>query len=189
MRHLRQFTALLAIAAISVACGTSPGASSGGEGSQGSEPSTGSQPSQAAASSGGGGGGGGGANGSISYEITGDYEASGELPFLAGGVSTWVESANGWVANFANTSGEGAVILLNTQSGQALGQIFSYGDGSVILAATSDAGTGFDCTFTLTKNDSSGLIGDLDCNTAIAADTTTGAQKHVQVTAHWDAHP
>jgi hypothetical protein len=188
MRHLRPITALLAMGALIAACSGPPGSSSG-TASQGTEPSTGSQPSQAAASSGGGGGGGGGANGSITYEITGDYEISGELPFIAGGVSQWVESANGWVANFANTSGEGAVILLNTQSGQTLGQIFSYGDGSVVLAATSDAGSGFDCAFTLTKNDSSGLVGDLHCNTAIAADTTTGAQKHVQVTAHWDAHP
>ena len=191
MRYLRPFTALLAMAALTAACSGPPGSSSGGESSQGSEPSTGNQPSQAAASSGGdgGGGGGGGANGSITYEITGDYEVSGELPFIAGGVSLWVESADGWVANFANTSGEGAVILLNTQSGQTLGQIFSYGDGSVIIAATSDAGSGFDCDFTLTKNDSSGLVGDLQCNAAIAADATTGAQKHVQVTAHWDAHP
>jgi hypothetical protein len=189
MRHLRPYLALLSIAAITAACSSPPGSGAGGESSQESQPSQGSQPSQAAVSSaGGGGGGGGGANGSITYEITGEYEASGELPFLAGGVSLWVESAGGWVANFANQSGEGAVILLNTQA-QSTGQIFTYGDGTSILAATSDPGSGFDCTFTLTKNDESGLKGDLDCSTALVIDNNSGAQKKVHVTAHWDAHP
>ena len=187
MRHLRPYLALLAIAAMT-AC--SAGGSPDGA-SQGNQPSTGSQPSQAAASTGdGGGGGGGGANGSITYEVTGDYEASGELPFLAGGISQWVESAGGWVANFGNQSGEGAVILLNTQAADGTsGQIMTYGDGSIVLTAISTPDSGFDCTFNLTKNDSSGLAGDLDCKSAIAADTTTGAQKNVRVTAHWDAHP
>jgi hypothetical protein len=187
MRHLRPYLALLAIAAMTAAC--SAGGSSGGE-SQGNQPSTGSQPSQAAASSGGGGGGGGGgANGSVTYEITGEYEASGELPFLAGGISLWVESAGGWVANFANSSGEGAVILINTQAAEGTpGQIFSFGDGKVILAATSGE-SGLGCTFTLTKNDESGLVGDLECDNAIVVDSNSGAQKKVRITAHWDAHP
>ncbi|HTI29499.1 MAG TPA: hypothetical protein VL687_03975 [Methylomirabilota bacterium] len=188
MRHLRPFAALVTVAALTVACGSSPG--SGGE-SQGAEPSTGSQPSQAAASSGGGGGGGGGgANGSVTYEITGDYQASGELPFLAGGLSLWVESAGGWVANFANQSGEGPVILINTQAAEGTpGQIFTYGDTSVIMTAISTAEAGNSCTFNLTKNDSTGLAGDVHCDSAIASDVSSGAQKHVQLTAHWDAHP
>jgi hypothetical protein len=184
MRHPRQFTALLAIAAITVACGSSPGASSGGESSQGSEPSTGSQPSQAAASTGGG----GGANGSITYEITGDYEASGELPFLAGS-SSWIESANGWVANFADPAGGGAVISLNTQEGQTIGQGLSYGDGSVTVIAASDSGGGTDCTFTLDKNDADGLKGHVECSSAFAVDNNDGSQKNVQFNAQWDAHP
>jgi hypothetical protein len=188
MRHLRPYLALLAMAAMTAACSAAPGSGSGGE----NQPSTGSQPSQAAASTGGGdggGGGGGGANGSVTYEITGEYEASGELPFLAGGISLWVESAGGWVANFANSSGEGAVILINTQSAEGTpGQIFSFGDGNVILAATSGE-SGLGCTFTLTKNDASGLVGDLECDSAIVVDGNSGAQKKVHVTAHWDAHP
>ena len=189
MRHLRSFAALLAIAAITVACGSS--SSSGGQ-SQGSEPSTGSQPSQAAASSGGGGGGGGGggANGSITYEITGDYQASGEEPFLAGGTSLWIESAGGWVANFADPQGNGSVvILLNTQTADGTpGEIFTFGDGTIILVAGGgDSGMG--CTFNHEKNDSSGLKGDVTCTSAIAANNTTGAQLHVQVHAEWDAHP
>src|SRR4029077_2693707 len=92
MRHLRLTTALLAMTAIAVAC-SSPGQSSNGGASQAAS-SQGAGASEAAASSGGGGGGGGGgANGSVTYEIKGEYEASGELPFLAGGLSTWIESA------------------------------------------------------------------------------------------------
>ena len=188
MRHLRPYVVMLAIAAITTACSAAPGSSSGGDSSQGGEPSTGSQPSQAAASSGGGGG--GGANGSVTYEITGDYEASGELPFLAGGISLWIEQAGGWVANFANPSGEGAVVLINTQAAEGTtGQIFTFGDGSVILTAISTVEAGNSCTFNLTKNDSSGLSGDVHCGSAIAADVNSGAQKTVQLTAHWDAHP
>jgi hypothetical protein len=188
MRHLRPVAALLTIAAITVAC--TSGSSAGGE-SQGGEASQGGGASQPAASTGGGGGGGGGggANGSITYEITGDYQASGELPFLAGGISMWIESAGGWAANFGNASGEGAVILLNTQEAEGTtGQIFTYGDGTIILAAGSGE-TGMGCTFNLTKNDSSGLSGDLDCTSAIAANNTSGAQLRVQVHAEWDAHP
>lgn len=181
MRHPRPHLALLAMAAIITAC-SSP-SSSGGE-SQGSEPSTGSQPSQAAASTGGGGG--GGANGSITYEITGDYEASGELPFLAGGISTWIESEGGWVANFAQASGGTAAILLNTATN---GQILTYGDGTAIIAATSDPNSGFDCTFNMTNNDSSGLAGSMECNDIPAANNTTGAQLTVDINAEWDAHP
>lgn len=185
MRHLRRFAALLAIVAVTVACSTAPGSSPGGEASQGGGAS---QPA-ASTDGGGGGSGGGGANGSITYEITGDYQASGELPFLTGGVSLWIESAGGWVANFANTSGEGAVILLNTQAAEGTpGQIFTYGDGTIIMA-TGSGETGMGCTFNLTKNDSSGLSGDLDCTSAIAANNATGAQLQVQVHAEWDAHP
>ena len=183
MRHLRPLAALLTIAALTVAC--SP-ASSGAE-SQGSEPSTGSQPSQAAASSGGGGG--GGANGSITYEITGDFEASGELPFLPAPVSTWIDSAGGWVASFANSEGSGAYVLLNTQAAEGTpGQSFTFGDGSFVVTAVSgDSGMG--CTFDLTKNDSSGLSGELDCTSAFAGDASSPVEKRVKVHAEWDAHP
>jgi hypothetical protein len=59
----------------------------------------------------------------------------------------------------------------------------------VILTAISTAEEGNDCTFNLTKNDSTGLTGDLHCDTAVAADVNSGARKTVQVTAQWDAHP
>jgi hypothetical protein len=189
MRHLRLTTALLAMTAIAVAC-SSAGNGSNGEASQAAS-SQGAGASQPAASTGGGGGGGGGgANGSITYEITGEFEASGELPFLAGGLSQWVESAGGWVANFSDPSGNGEkLILLNTQAGEGTpGQIFVYGDGKVLLTAASGE-TGLGCTFNMTKNDATGLAGDLECSSAIVVDNNSGAQKKVHVTAHWDAHP
>ena len=190
MRHLRLAATYLAIASLAVAC-SSPAASNSAasQGGQASQGAAASQPAASTAGGGGGGGGGGGANGSVTYQITGDYQASGELPFLAGGISTWIESAGGWVANFANQSGEGAVILINTQSAAGTpGQSFTFGDGKVVLVATSDPGSGFNCTFNLTKNDSSGTAGDLNCTDAIAVDDATAAQKHVQLTAHWEGH-
>ncbi len=94
------------------------------------------------------------------------------------------------MANFADPSGNGAeYILLNTQAAEGTpGEIFTYGDGTIILAAGGgDSGMG--CTFNHEKNDSTGLKGSVDCTSAIAANSTTGAQLHVQVHADWDAHP
>ena len=191
MRHLRPFLALLAVAALIVACST-PGSGSpeqsndpgGGGGEATATPDGGGGGEATATPGGGGGGGGGGANGSINYNISGDYEASGELPFLAQGMSTWIESEGGWVANFAQTSGEGAYILMNTQT---RGQILTFGDGTVLVAAASDVG--YDCTFNLTKNDSGGLAGSMECNDIPASDANTGAIMTVDITAEWDAHP
>lgn len=190
MRHLRPIATLLALGAIIAAC-ASPAGTSGGEATQGTDAS---EPAPTAAGgdgdSGGGGGSGGGANGSMTYEITGDYEASGELPFLAAGISLWVEEAGGWVASFANPSGEGAYIQLNTQAAEGTtGQIWNYGDGTVIIGAVSGSDTGMGCTFTLTKNDPSGLEGDLDCTSAIVTNAETGENGTVQITAHWEGHP
>jgi hypothetical protein len=178
MRHLRPHLALLAMAAIIAACSGPPGSSSGAE-SQGSEPSTGSQPSQAAAS----GGGGSGANGSITYDITGDYEASGELPFLAA-ASVFDSNTQGWQASFAASGGSGTVISLTTVS---QGQVFSFGDGTAVVIAVSESSSGSGCTFSLNKNDASGLSGHVECSSAgVVQQSGTGK---VRLTADWDAHP
>ena len=50
MRHLRPITAILAIAAFTVACGGPPAASAGGQSSQGSEASQGAGASEPVAS-------------------------------------------------------------------------------------------------------------------------------------------
>jgi hypothetical protein len=180
MRHLRPLTALFAMAAITVACSASPGASSGGNG----QPSTGSQPSQAAASSGGGGGGGGsGANGSITYKITGGYEASGELPFQPRS-SVFDASTGGWSAAFADTSGSGSIITLGTSTA---GQVISFGDGTASVVGVGDSSSGSGCTFTISKNDSSGLSGHVECSSALL--TKGSGMGQAKITAEWDAHP
>ncbi len=178
MRHLRPYLALLTIAALAVAC--SPGSSSGGE-SQGTEPSTGSQPSQAAASSGGGGGGGGisGANGSLSYEISGDVTQSGDLNFVYvnGGISLFADG--GWVAYFYSED-EQTVVQINSNPQTS---IVNFGDGAVLVIGTSETG----CSFDWSQNDASGLKGDIDCNDTLAT-STSGTQMHVDFHATVDAH-
>ncbi len=59
-----------------------PGSSDGGNGSSQGQPVQTDEPTTSDGGSGGnGGGGGGGANGSVTFEITGDVNESGELPF------------------------------------------------------------------------------------------------------------
>lgn len=180
MRHLRPYLALLAIVAIAAACSGSPGSSSGGESIDGSQPSTGSHPSQAAASSGGGGGGGGGgANGSATYEITGDVTKSGELGFtyIAGGVSLFVDT--GWVAYFYDEAQQ-TVIQINSQSGT---DIVNFGDGEIVVVGSADLG----CSFDYSQNDANGLKGTIDCPSPVATNAT-GEQIHVQLHVTVDAH-
>jgi len=192
MRHPRPFLALLAVAALTVACsstgGESPGESNGGGGGGEATATPDGGGGGEATATPDGGGGGGGANGSITYQIAGDYEASGELPFLAQGMSTWDETQGGWVANFVAPSGESAYILLNTAT-LGTGQILSFGDGTAIVVATSDPGSGYDCTFTMTKNDTSGLAGHMECSNTIASNVSTGGLLNVSISADWDAHP
>jgi hypothetical protein len=183
MRHLRPYLAVFAIATIAAACSSGPGSSSGGDGSQAAGES------QPAASTGGGGGGGGGANGSMTYEITGDYEASGELPFVPA-ISIWDPTPEGWVAYFGTNDTGSEIIQINTQSAEGTsGQIWNFGDGVALIVATSDPGSGSGCTFTLTKNDATGTAGSVECSSAIYSDINSGATGHVQVSAEWDAHP
>lgn len=187
MRHLRPFRALIAVAILGAACSSSPAANSGGNQSQAAQESQAGGASQPAASTGGGGGGGGsGANGSMVYEITGDYEASGELPFIPQ-AATWVEQAGGWAAIFGQSDGTGAIIQINTQAAEGTpGQIWNFGDGTVLVVATSDPGSGAGCTFTLTKNDSSGTEGQVECTTAPMTNVESGASGKVQVSARWE---
>ena len=177
MRHLRSFAALLTIAAITAAC--TPG-STGGE-SQGGEASQGGGASQPAPSTGDGGGG-GGANGSITYEITGGYEASGELPFQPL-VSRFDAGLGGWTATFVE-SGGGKLVTLQTGSET---EAFSFADSMAVVVGASAAGSGQGCTFTITKNDASGLAGHVECTDADVAQES-GTSK-ADLTADWEAHP
>ncbi|MGZ6213399.1 MAG: hypothetical protein ACXWMG_00420 [Candidatus Limnocylindria bacterium] len=179
MRHLRPYLTLFAIAALTVACSSSPGSSSGGA-SQGSQ---GSQPSQAAASSGGGGGGGGSlsGHGTMSYEITGDVTQSGDLNFvfINGGLSVF--DADGWVGYFYSEDQQ-TVVQLNTKPGQ--GGV-NFGDGKILVIGVDGQG----CTFDFSKNDASGIKGTIDCpTTALATKVDTGGQINVTFHATVDAH-
>ncbi|MEX1155542.1 MAG: hypothetical protein WED12_00130 [Chloroflexota bacterium] len=187
MRHLRPFLALLAVAALIAACGTpgsgAPDESNGGGGEATATPDGGGGGEATATP--GGGGGGGGANGSITYQITGDVEASGELPFLTVGLSVWDPTTSGWIAWFVTEDGNNSIIL----NLQPSGQIFTYASETFTVIGTSEPGSGTDCTFDVTRNDQgSGLAGSLDCSSALVSDAT-GAFRSATVHAEWDAHP
>jgi hypothetical protein len=168
MRYLRQFAALLAIAAITVACGTSPGASSGGESSQGSEPSTGSQPSQAAAS-----GGGGGANGSITYEITGDFTADGELGFVPAASQV---SQDSYSLSFTDDENSSTILVISI-IGEA--RALSYGDEGRTIP-------GAQCDWNLTRQDADGVAGTFNCDNAVLF-SADGASGQVDISGSFEA--
>ena len=154
MRHLRPITAILAIAAITVACGGPPAASAGGQSSQGSEASQGAGASEPVASTGGGGGG-GGANGSVTYQITGGYTRSGELPWVPL-ASTFADGT--WYLAFTDTTGGGNQdVLAITGAGGSNVVVFGNSDFSIA------GGIEPACTFNFTRQDASGAAGSFDC--------------------------
>jgi hypothetical protein len=132
MRHLRPFAALLTVAALAVACSGPPGSSSGADGGAASQGGGASEPAASSGGGGGGGGGGTGANGSASYEITGDASKSGDLDFayIAGGVSQFVDG--GWVAYFYSEDTKTVVTVnSNPQS-----NIVLFGDEEIVVTGT-----------------------------------------------------
>jgi hypothetical protein len=177
MRHVRPILALVVISAIAVAC-SSPGAGSSGPSSGASSDASQGAASQPAASTGGGGA---GANGSITYRISGGYTASGELPYVALGVSLFDTGQGGWVAYFGASTGGGAVIQLNTSPNS----IANFGDGTIVVIGTKATG----CTFTFDKNDSGGLKGKVECHGTQGFKVSDSSPVTVDFTANWDAHP
>jgi hypothetical protein len=176
MRPMRLAHSLLGVllVVLTAAC-SSPGSSDGGDNSQAA------QASEPAASSGGGGGN-SGANGSATYELTGDVTASGSLdfPFVAGGLSGFADG--GWVAYFTSDTNSDLLIEINSTPGSSA-LIFS--NGSVLVTATEDQG----CTFEYSRNDSGGLKGTIDCASVLGSNTTTGALlQHVKLHVEVDAH-
>jgi hypothetical protein len=174
MRSLRPIFAFLAIAAIVAACG-SPAASGGGP--TATTPPEVTQP-PATNGGGGGGGGGGGANGSVTYKISGDYAASGELPYVPV-VSSF--SNGGWTATFANEDAE-QLIQINSVGGTL---VIAYGDGKVAIVGTGASG----CTINVTRNDSSGLAGDFRCPGVTGVNAATTASITVDFSGAFDGHP
>ena len=116
-------------------------------------------------------------------EITGDAQASGELPFFPLSLSLFDPSVNGWIAYFLTQDGVSSVVL----NLAAEGQIFLYSNGSLTVTGVSDPSSGTGCTFTITKNDAGGTAGSVICTSALVADRS-GGLKHASVSAHWDAH-
>lgn len=154
----------------------------GGSSGPSSEASSGaSQPaaSQPAASSGGSGDGSGGANGSITYQVSGDYTASGELPFVSLALSTFTNG--GWVAYFGQSTGD-TVIQLSTNPASL---IANFGNPEVSIPGTKDNG----CTFNVTKNDSRGLAGSFECHGVQGLRTGTTTLIHVDFSGNFEGHP
>jgi hypothetical protein len=179
MRYLQAIPGLLTTTAILVACSTS-GASPSAQTSQAAGASQSAAASQPAASTG------AGVNGSVTYHISGDYTASGELPFVVSSSSdAAVFDTTGWVATFAQTNGT-VVLLLDTRpagSSHPNSPSAEFSDGVAIVSATE----AFGCTFTFTKNDAGGLAGKVECPATHVSNA--GAVGTVDFSAAWDAHP
>jgi hypothetical protein len=181
MRPLRPLFLCLAISATIIAACGSPAASGAGgptatSGAGEATATAPGEPTQPPPTTGGGGG--GGANGSVTYQISGDYTASGELPFVTQ-VSSF--SNGGWTATFANESAA-ELIQINTIAGTL---VVAYGDATVAIAASPTTG----CTVNVTKSDSTGLAGDFQCSGPIAAKSATGTQINVTFSGAFSGHP
>jgi hypothetical protein len=169
-----------ALGLLLAACGGDDDSSSGGDGTTADA---------ASESDAGGDGGDGGVeitdeNGSITFEISGDVSASGDLPFFAieaGGasLSMWDDAQGGWVAYFGEGGDSQEVIQLNTTPGS---EIINYGDGTLLVSGTSQSG----CTFDFSQNDADGFKGTVDCTGLIAFDGDE--QKTANMTASFDGH-
>jgi hypothetical protein len=127
---------------------------------------------------GGASGGGNGANGSVTYEITGDYTTSGSLPFVPL-ISTFANG--GWVAIFGQDTGD-TVFQINSIPGT---EIVNYGDSQIAVPGTRSDG----CTIDFTENDAAGLVGTFECHGVVTALSQTGAAATVDFSGEFDAHP
>jgi hypothetical protein len=194
MRFVRSFAIWLAVAAITGACANaSPGAGSqapaGSESGVASQaPGESQQPgaSEPAASAG------SGANGSIKYQITGEYTGSGELPFLPtyGDYSSYFTPGEGagWNAMFQDPGApDDHQISLNTKT--SLGEELFYRDTPIVVALSGGTSSADECTFSSTKNDETGLIGSVICTSAELYQADGQPVLNVTFSAQWDAHP
>lgn len=108
-----------------------------------------------------------GAN-TITYEITGEYEASGEATFDEVG-SNYTEEGyldifrEGWTAYFENEAAD-HTIRLETRADDLNVEFFG---GEVVVRADGNSGSDDECTFTITKNDPTGPVGSAVCERAV----------------------
>ena len=176
MRKLHTLIVMSAISILAVACGSSGGNSTEGTPTTGQPSVTDGGAATTPAESGGVGS--GDASNSLTYVITGDYEASGELPFVP---EASAFSNGGWSATFSE-SGNEALVVMNTIPG---GVIATYGDSQVAVPGSEAEG----CTFDFTQNDSGGLSGSFECTGIVTAMSQTGQQITVDFSGQFDAHP
>jgi hypothetical protein len=146
-----RFVVLVALGLLLAAC--APTASQQPSESAGGEPPA--PESQPAASQPGGGGGGGGANGSVQYEVSGDYSDSGELAFVPAG-SFFDQNGSSYLS-FTN-QGESTVLFIQLNDS---GNTVQFGNQEA--SVTTDAAA---CTFNLTRDDATGAAGTFDCPNA-----------------------
>lgn len=107
-----------------------------------------------------------GAN-TMSYEISGEYSASGEAVFQTSGSGYTDEGQyglqQGWVAYFEDPA-TGHTIRLATRADSLAIEFFG---GDVVVRATGYEGSQDGCTFNITKNDASGPAGSAVCERAV----------------------
>lgn len=163
MRHLRPILAMLAIAAILVACSSaSPGASAGNQQSEGAEASDGGGggggggggASTSPSDGGGGGGGGGGGifgDGSADYNVSGGYSAEGELSFIP--AASQVDQDGFYSLSFSDEDSAVVMIILLSDDGNTL----SWTNSEATIA-------GAQCDFNISRKDASGAEGTFTCN-------------------------
>jgi hypothetical protein len=179
MRRPILLIATLVVGLVVVACAApsgEPGSSDGGgSGSSQGQPAQTNEPATSDGGSGGGGGG-SGANGSVTFEITGDVSESGELPFIPilGGFFQQEGASYMPFSDAENAEGEVVFITLSPD-----GNVFAYGNGTVSIPAA-------DCEWNITRNDDSGATGSFTCNDA-ASISETGFGT-VDVHGEFDAH-
>jgi hypothetical protein len=183
MRHLRPILALLAIAAILVACASGPGASPGNQQSQGSEASNdgggdGGGASQPAASTGGGGGGGNGTifgDGSADYRISGDHTAEGELRFVP--AASTMNQNGAYSLSFYD---EDAEIILIVLLGEGDSNTLSFGSTEATIP-------GAQCDWNITRKDDNGAAGTFTCNDQFLVKSDSSTTGTADISGSFDA--
>ena len=167
-------TLALVLGLVLAACAQSPG--------QSSSQSTAGEPAASQASGGGdGGGGGGGQYGSAVFEISGNVEASGELPFQPAG-SVFADGA--WYMTFAEENGN-QVLAINLV---ATGMTVLYGDGSITAVGIGSGTDGNTCDFNIDHQDAGGSSGSFDCANASGTNAAGAVfADGVEMHGTWDA--
>jgi hypothetical protein len=151
-------TLTLLLAACQPTASQSPAGGNGGESPTAAEPGA-SQPA-------GNGGNGGGDNGSVQYEITGDYTDSGELRFVP--EASYFEQGGSTYLSFTN-EGESTVLFISFSD---TGNFVQFGNEEASVVQGADT-----CTFNLTRDDATGAAGTFDCpnsSVVLAGSTTPG---------------